>query len=503
MRPRNDRGLIHFGAVLAMVFAVAFGSCTETSPVRDEVREAVSRLLGSAGGSVGRSEPGFRCWLTPRFYAERGFRPAWVGDRGPGRVAADLLDSVSRAGLEGLDPCDYGWDEARALLFQAERKDRRPRETDPEFLARLDITLTDVFFSYASHLSAGKVDVLTGVPDWRFLRADEGLTSWLEEALARNDIRGALSGLTPQHEYYFALRNALKEARDRRGSCGRVGAEDRNGTQGLLAYDKEDSEARISAIALNLERWRWLPRFLGRRFILIDTGSFRLLLGEDGRVPMSMKVVVGSVPWATPFLRAEIMGFILNPHWDCPASIFYKETINYLRGDKNYLPSNKMVILEGWGSLEQELDPSSLDWTKVSPATHPRLHLRQLPGPLNILGRLKFVMPNPDDVFLHDTPYQEDFKQSERIFSHGCIRAEKPFDLAAHLARSTVWTKEAVLAALKDTREREVNLDEPVPIYVSHFTAWPGMKGRIEFRRDVYGRDEELAKALAEHAPAR
>ena len=209
-----------------------------------------------------------------------------------------------------------------------------------------------------------------------------------------------------------------------------------------------------------------------------------------------MKVVVGNLDWPTPVFSALITGFILNPNWNCPKTIFYKETINYIKADRNYLPNNKMVILEGWGSRERELDAGALDWAAVDPSTYPDLHLRQLPGPANILGRLKFVMPNDLDIYLHDTPYQEDFKQKARTFSHGCIRAEKPFDLAAYLARRPKWTKANILAVVQGLEETKVDFADPVPIHVNYCTAWPGEDGRVEFRPDVYGWDRKLAEVF-------
>lgn len=496
-------------ALAAAILLVPIARCSRRPSVTARVGEEIRSLLERRPSPAPAAPPAFRSWLTPVFYANRGFRAAWLGEEGLAPQARFLVAAVSGAASDGLDPCDYDRDEADARVFQAERAGRDYQDLPLPFLAGLDVLLTDVFFRYASHLAEGKVDPETGLVDWDSARADDGLVGTLEEALAANDIRGALLALGPQHEYYFGLRAALEDTRDRLRLAG--GGEAREGSsvarhRGGLSGESERLAARARTIALNMERWRWLPRFFGRRFILIDTAAFRLMLGENGRVPMAMEVVVGNANWPTPFLAAEITGFVLNPSWNCPSSIFYKEIINYIRADKNYLPSNKMVILQGWGREERELDPAAMDWPRVNDSTYPGLHLRQLPGPANILGRLLFEMPNKEDIFLHDTPYQDDFKQAERIFSHGCIRAEKPFDLAAYLIRDPRWTKESMLAAIEDLQEHRVNFREPIPIYVNYLTAWPGAPGAesaIEFRRDVYGLDAALAKALGEHPPWR
>ena len=466
-----------------------------SGPVSGELR---ARLQTKDVLALETQEPGVHSLLTPRFYARRNFRPAWSDDNGlvPGR-AESLLAALSSSTLEGLDPCDYRVDLARAVVFKADVGRKEFCMLPPRFLAELDLVLTDAFFVYAAHLADGKVNPETELIQGNGSGQGAGLIELLENALATNEVETALLGLRPQHDYYVGLRNALRNYRDM--LCG-LGEPIEDSGPSTAAARPTPLDARrkllrrqVRTIMLNMERWRWLPRSLGRRFILVDVAAFDLLVGEDGRVPMAMKVVVGSVPWQTPVLSARITGFILNPAWNCTNNIFYKELINYIRADKNYLPGNKMVILQGWGDEERELDPATMDWPNVSPSTYPNLHLRQLPGSLNILGRLKFIMPNKLDIYLHDTPYQDDFKQQARIFSHGCIRAEKPFDLAAYLARSPLWTKDKILAAIEGNDERAVYLSEPVPIYVTYCTAWPKTDGVVEFRGDVYGSDEKLA----------
>jgi murein L,D-transpeptidase YcbB/YkuD len=472
-----------------------------SGPVSDELR---GRLQTRDVLSLETQEPAVHSLLTPRFYARRNFRPAWSDDNGlvPGR-AESLLAALSASTLEGLDPCDYRLDLAQALVFKANVGRKPFRKLPPRFLAELDLVLTDAFFVYAAHLADGKVNPETELIQGNGAGQGGGLIELCENALAANQVEPALLGLRPQHDFYIGLRNALRDYRDR--FCGLGDAADESSevktAARLTPLDAQRKLLRqkVRTIVLNMERWRWLPRSLGRRFILVDAAAFDLLVGEDGRIPMTMKVVVGSVPWQTPILSALITGFILNPSWNCTSNIFYKELINYIRADKNYLPGNKMVILQGWGDEERELDPAAMDWPNVNPSTYPDLHLRQLAGPLNILGRLKFIMPNKLDIYLHDTPYQDDFKQKARIFSHGCIRAEKPFDLAAYLARSPLWTKDKLLAVIDGIDERKVYFSEPVPIYVNYCTAWPGTDGKVEFRDDIYGIDGKLAAVLFKH----
>lgn len=484
-------------SVLILAAGLAFLAAVRCSGRKPEA-VAPDTFVESLRGLLLSTE--LRSGLTPLFYKRRDFRPVWLEADGPRPEARSLLGALAEAEAEGLDPCEYGLDRAEALVFQAGRAAAGFAALPSGFKAELDAALTDSFFLYASHLASGKANPSSGLSGRGWPPEDVGLTTVLEQALDSGEILSALLNLAPRHVYYLGLRRALAELRCERNSIeatlGEVPPAISGSGSDSRTRQRDLVDRRIETLRLNLERWRWLPRFLGRRFILVDSAGFRLLVGDRGRIPLSMKTVVGSLAWQTPVLRAEVTGFIINPHWDCPPTIFYKETINSIRADKNYLPSNKMVILEGWGSTAREVDPALLDWTEVSRATHPTLRLRQLPGPLNILGRLKFIMPNPEDIYLHDTPYQDDFKQKERIFSHGCIRAEQPFDLAAFLAGSSRWTADSIRAAVDRLDEQEVRFREPVPIYVNYVTAWPGPAGRVEFRRDVYGRDARLAAAL-------
>ncbi|MCJ7612352.1 MAG: L,D-transpeptidase family protein [Candidatus Aminicenantes bacterium] len=496
-----------FRAALVLTTAAVLVSlpairCSGRRPAAEPVAEVIRNLLQPATQTIssGLLDLGIHSRLTPVFYGRRDCFPAWLDDNGLRPQARSLLGALAEAQAEGLDPCEYGRDRAEALVFLAERKVKDFRNLPPRFRAEVDAVLTDAFFLYASHLSAGKVNPASGLTGRGWPPEEEGLVGLLEHSLAGDEVRPALLGLRPQHEYYLGLRRALGDFRRQVSGLEAVMTEAAPGVplagRKLLARQRALLDRQVETLRLNMERWRWLPRSLGRRFVLIDTAVFRLLVADRGRTPMSMKVVVGNLAWPTPVLSAEITGFIINPNWNCTPNIFYKETINFIKADKNYLAANKMVILQGWGSAEKELDPASLDWAKVNPRNYPTLHLRQLPGPLNILGRLKFIMPNPEDIYLHDTPYQDDFKQKERIFSHGCIRAEKPFDLASFLAGSPLWTKDTIRIAIDSLEELKVYLRAPVPIYVNYFTAWPGPDGRVEFRRDVYSRDGALAAAL-------
>jgi murein L,D-transpeptidase YcbB/YkuD len=160
-----------------------------------------------------------------------------------------------------------------------------------------------------------------------------------------------------------------------------------------------------------------------------------------------------------------------------------------------------MRLFNGWGADAKEIDPLSVDWSQVTARTF-EYRLRQDPGPLNALGRVKFMFPNRFNVYLHDTPYRELFAQTERAFSSGCIRIEKPFELAEYLlSDDPKWTSQAIRAAVERRTEQTVLLQQPIPVHILYWTAWADESGVIHFRRDLYERDIKLASALLESAP--
>jgi len=226
--------------------------------------------------------------------------------------------------------------------------------------------------------------------------------------------------------------------------------------------------------------------------------NFKLEVFDHWRKVLSMKVVVGSEAWQTPDFSSQVTHLVINPYWTIPIPVLVKETVNYIQQDPCYFRNNKMLILRGAGDEEMEVDPASINWSHLSEKSV-NFRVRQEPGPENILGRMKFVFPNEYEIFLHDTPYQEDFSKPARTFSHGCIRAEKPIDLAVYLLRGKPrWDLQSILTAIDAGIERTVTLVEPMNIYFLYCTAWQEDDGTIHFRPDVYDRDAKLIDALEE-----
>ncbi len=255
-------------------------------------------------------------------------------------------------------------------------------------------------------------------------------------------------------------------------------------------------EERILQIRLAMDRWRSLPHEPGSRFLQVNIPDFTLDVFEDGKTVLHMKVVLGSPEWPTPVFNAVMTHVIFNPSWSAPSEILLKELRYYIQSDSNYLKNNKMKLVRYNGDEQIEVNPESVDWDSLDRKSLD-FRLRQEPGALNIMGRYKFLCPNEYDVYMHDTPYREDFARLVRMQSHGCIRVEKPLELASYLlARDHGWTREKILDAVESVEESSLELRRPLPARVVYFTAWVDEDGILQFRDDVYGLDRRIASAF-------
>jgi murein L,D-transpeptidase YcbB/YkuD len=192
----------------------------------------------------------------------------------------------------------------------------------------------------------------------------------------------------------------------------------------------------------------------------------------------------------------------LNPYWHIPPKIAKKDILQHVLENPNYLFEQNIRIFQNWKANAQEIDPKSVDWSHIT-ANNFSFKLRQDPGPSNALGRVKFIFPNKFDVYLHDTPARALFKKTKRSSSSGCIRVEKPIELAAYLLKSDPkWTYERILTAINRGRTRIVRVPQPISVHVLYLTAWADEDATVHFRNDFYGRDEPLYKVFDVRSPS-
>jgi len=436
------------------------------------------------------------------FYKRRQNEPAWDE-----ASIASLLRAIRRSTDDGLNPGDYHLAAIESLPPGGER----------------DLLASDAFLLLGLHLTQGRVDPVSLIPQWCIPPRRIDLAAGLQTALDAHDVEGMIDELAPHHPAYRRLREALALYRQIEASGGwppvspgiamRLGdrgprvielrrrlAREPSAVPDLFDDDLEaavkdfqahhgltadgiagvatlrelnvSAGARIRQIEVNMERWRWMPENLGDSYALVNIAGFRLGLFENERSVMTMKTIVGKNFWETPFFPAKITEIILNPSWYVPENIADGELRPKQRRDSSYYAREHIQVMPG-GSL------------------------RQLPGPWNSLGRIKFNMPNRFSVYLHDTPAKQLFSMQTRTFSHGCIRIERPLDLAVYLLRGDPeWNAEKLQTAIDAGVECTIRLKTPEPVYVLYWTAWAAEDGHIEFHRDVYNRDAALERAL-------
>lgn len=316
------------------------------------------------------------------------------------------------------------------------------------------------------------------------------MTALRNRLLASGDWTSAKESLSDRFD--DALQQGVHKFQQRHG----LDADGVVGTSTLAALNVS-VEDRIVQMKVNMERWRWLTRDLEKQFILVNIANFELYIVENESPIARMRVVVGKRYRPTPVFASIMTHLVINPSWNVPRSIAVREMLPLLRKDPTYLQKENLKVFEGWKPEDKELDASAIDWASTKPAGF-KFHFRQAPGPRNALGQLKFVFPNRFDVYMHDTPARDLFKKPSREFSHGCIRIERPLDLAEYALRGdSAWTHDKLDAAIASGKQRTVPLPRPLPVYIRYATAWVDRNGDLQLRRDTYNLDEPVAKAIS------
>jgi murein L,D-transpeptidase YcbB/YkuD len=492
--------------------------------------------------------------LMPSFYERRHFKPAW-SEEGALLPRAELfISTLGKADDDGLQPRDYHLEELNRLIA----KHVKGGAANPAALAHLDLLLTDAFLMYAAHMTGGRVNPETVHAEWVLSpsKKDKDILGILNTFLASNEPMDLLASIPPPHRGYHLLRKAFKRYQGLLAAGGwdaiPSGKALRKGDRGdrvkllrrrlqitgdlapgdgpdefgegieravktfqvrhglkvdgiagrkTLAAMNIPARSRVHQIRLNLERWRWLPRELKNPHVRVNIADYSLAVVEDESPVISMKVVVGRDYRRTPVFSDRIRYLVLNPYWTVPHSIAVKDILPKAKKDPGYLEKEHIRVFRGWDEDSPEIDPRAVDWAALTPRNF-RYRLRQDPGPHNALGRIKFMFPNKFNVYLHDTNNAALFKKTDRSLSSGCIRVEKPFELAVYLLKNqSGWTPGLIEEILSTGKPKAVVLSNPVAVHIKYWTAWVDETTTVHFRKDVYGRDATLEKALDELPP--
>jgi murein L,D-transpeptidase YcbB/YkuD len=525
-------------AVLVLVGACSGGAKEDVTGDPHEPGAWIRALLDGAEAPVLASS-GDTVHLSPEleaFYQRRDFTPAWVDPSGFLPRGRALVSALGSARAEGLDPLQYQLAGIERLVERARREYAQGLPIR-DVLGPLDLLLTEAFIRYTSDLVRGTVDPEASGVVWRIPRGDPTDASFLERVVEREDFAAALAELRPSVPFYRHLHRALEhyqrvvdsggwppvgpgptlEVGDRGERVLKIrrrlvaegnpteaglaaGAADPqaydsalaravrhfqerhglepDGTLGAETVETMDvpAEERLLAVQLNLDRWRWLPRDLGERYVMVNVAGFQLSVMEKAAPVLRMNVVVGKDARRTPLFQDTLEYMVANPYWNVPPNIARKDILPLAARDPDYLARNGFEVVNRRGGSGSGL--------------------RQRPGRSNALGEVKFVFPNDMDVYLHDTPARHLFKETRRAFSSGCIRVEKPKELAEYLLRtSTSLPPGSYDSLVAGSRERWVRLERGVPIYILYFTAWAEEDGTVFFYRDIYDRDQVVMAA--------
>lgn len=254
------------------------------------------------------------------------------------------------------------------------------------------------------------------------------------------------------------------------------------------ALNTRAEKRNIQKLVMNMERLRWFPRDPGKRHIFVNQAAFELRIMDGGQISWSTKVIVGKPETQTAVFSDEMETVVMNPYWGVPKSIIKYEMMPYLVNDPTYLDRKGFEVVNARGEV---VSSSSVDWWAYEDKIP--YDVRQPPGADNALGHIKFLFPNAHDIYMHDTPTRDLFKERVRAFSHGCVRVENPRELAEHVLG---WEREEIDDLIASGRNQEFPLEARVPVHLNYFTAWPDTTGKIAFYNDIYNRDLRLEKAL-------
>ncbi|HMA60862.1 MAG TPA: L,D-transpeptidase family protein [Halanaerobiales bacterium] len=474
-------------------------------------------------------------------YEKNNFNPFWFDETWFKDSAYQLIEVIESIEYEGLNPRDYRYDYL-SKYFHKTTLNRQER-------AIVDILMTNSFLLLTSHFSQGVLDSETLKRNWLDIKNKIDLYNFLNSSIHNNNIIESLYSLLPRTENYIQLRNKLKEYKKIKENGGFIqftstrlidkgmsgedilnlkrrlkqskdfqGAMDEDFSQlleeavknfqmrhglkadGIVGPETKESlnvsiDEKIKKITINMERLRWLPQTLGNPYIFVNIADYKLKVVENNEELFNIKVIVGKRQRSTPVFSDEISYIVLNPYWTVPKKIAVEDKLQLIKKDINYLAENNYKVLKVSNGNLVEVDYSKIDWQKLNRDNF-NYFLRQDPGPNNALGQIKFMFPNKYSVYLHDTPSKELFLEEQRNFSSGCIRLQEPFKLAEYiLKKNNKWDNVKINEILATDKEEVIYLAKRIPIHIVYMTAWVNDNYQIQFRNDIYQRDQKLIEA--------
>ena len=485
-------------------------------------------------------------------YSSAGFKPLWLTGEAPSERAKAVLAFAAKTFEDGLEPLAYlpkGLNSFDNITEQL--------SADPQELAQFDIAMTAATLKLAREISSGQFEPnrLSRYNDIAPERVDVGqvlkVMAWTPFPEAY------LNNLMPKHKAYGQMKAELAKLRASRikpayekiaeGKSVKAGSSDprilvirdRMQAMGFLSSEeaavepelsskldtdlsaalkkfqksvklrqtgaldmatvknlnRDTSQRDIQRLVYNMERLRWLPKNLGKRFVFVNQPAFEVRVMDRGNEVWRSNVIVGKPLNQTSAFHDEMETVVFNPSWGVPQSIIVNEYLGKLRRDPSYLDRQGFKVIAPNGKV---IPSRAIDWSAYG--DRPPFGVQQPPGKGNALGELKFLFPNTHDIYMHDTPTKNLFAEQVRTFSHGCIRLQNPREFAVAILG---WDRARVDEETDSRKTQTIPLPQKIPVHITYFTAWPDSTGKINYFNDMYERDETIEKALTALAKAR
>jgi murein L,D-transpeptidase YcbB/YkuD len=399
------------------------------------------------------------------FYDEYNGPALWITKSGISPGGKAVLSEVTDATDWALEPAE----------FVVPPSDYQPTSATDQ--AAVEIAISLAILKYARYARGGRVDLsgLSELIDQMPPLRDPKIV--LSEIAILEEPGHYLTELHPKHRQFSLLRDAL-----------------------LSARAKQQTEPKeIERILVNIERWRWMPEELGTLHVWLNTPEFMMHVVKGETVIQSEKTVVGKPRYATPIFSASMKSIVFNPKWTVPPTIVKEDLLPKLRKGGGWFGGGSNTAVLKQHRLKvfyrgRRVDPKKINWNKVNMAA---ISFVQAPGPKNYLGKVKFLYPNKHIVYMHDTTKRGPFKKEVRSEGHHCPRVDNPGTVAAVLlAEDKGWERSKVDELLKNSKDNEVDLDDPIPVHTTYFTAVVGADGQLQTFGDIYKLDDVVAKAL-------
>jgi len=500
------------------------------------------QALGQQSSKIMQKDEESRIYKTLQFaYGKSVDDFIWLEDKRLNDNAYYALSFIADSSSHGLNPNDYYYDRLQQLGPELSDRDAK----------QFKLLLTVGMLNLIHDITIGRLNPAIVDPAWSIPRPPFDVAAFLKKSLQKDYFKACLDALTPVSNQYRYMQDAVIRYQKYVDQGGwfkipysktlrvgdsnpdvllireRLAVEDDasvlNEDRRANYFDKSLENAvrhfqhryslqvdgvvgnktrhamnvsatdRLQQIKINLERIRWLPDNLGRRYIMVNLANYRLTAIDNNQTQLDMRVIVGKKKRPTPSFSSKITRVVINPHWYVPDKLARLDLLPKQQANPNYFEHYKIRVFDKNNRRNNEISPRSVDWNAVNNQHFP-YSLVQDPGVKNALGKVKFITPNPWNIYLHDTPAKSLFDKTNRNFSSGCIRVEDPTALA-NFSLAGNKKHQALIDLINNTRSYSTKLDQPLAVYTVYSTVWCHGDELI-FSPDTYKRDQKMSKYL-------